>query len=271
MSSAFCNRRHSVLAALGQVRGERVLDLGCGTGLCSRLLKAQGAGLVVGQDVSEGMLSYARAQEPAGHRGIEYVHALPPALEGTFDAVLGVYVLPYAEQYAELVALCGTAARALRPGGRFVTLPVDPDYDGRREQWRLLAEGAPDDATADYLTRYPPGGDGDCDGLPVSAVAGSAFLDAEADGPGGVVVGDPAPIAAGRGDGESLLPLGAQGGVGRGLAEGAAPLRSMPRGAVGEHREPVGDQGGALDEVVVVARVGRSGERHQADPFANRG
>ncbi|MFJ4094877.1 class I SAM-dependent methyltransferase [Kitasatospora sp. NPDC089913] len=83
MSSAFCNRRHSVLAALGQVRGERVLDLGCGTGLCSRLLKAQGAGLVVGQDVSEGMLSYARAQEPAGHRGIEYVHALPPALEGT--------------------------------------------------------------------------------------------------------------------------------------------------------------------------------------------
>ncbi|MEV0187096.1 methyltransferase domain-containing protein [Kitasatospora purpeofusca] len=126
---------HSVLAALGHVRGERVLDLGCGTGLYSRLLKAHGADLVVGQDVSEGMLSYARAQEPAGHRGIEYVHTLPPALEGTFDAVLGVYVLPYAEQYAELVELCAMAARALKPGGRFVTLPVNPDYDGRREYY----------------------------------------------------------------------------------------------------------------------------------------
>ncbi|MFJ8434064.1 class I SAM-dependent methyltransferase [Kitasatospora sp. NPDC094019] len=127
---------HSVLAALGGVRGERVLDIGCGTGLYSRLLKAQGADLVVGQDVSEGMLSYARAQEPADSRGIEYVRSLPSGLAGTFDAVLGVYVLPYAEQYAELVELCGTAARALRPGGRFVTLPVNPDYDGGREYYR---------------------------------------------------------------------------------------------------------------------------------------
>ncbi|SDT83163.1 Ubiquinone/menaquinone biosynthesis C-methylase UbiE [Streptomyces sp. TLI_053] len=127
---------HSVLAALGRVRGERVLDIGCGTGLYSRLLKAQGADLVMGQDVSEGMLSYARAQEPADRRGIEYVRTLPSALEGTFDAALGVYVLPYAEQYAELVELCGLAARALKPGGRFVTLPVNPDYDGGREYYR---------------------------------------------------------------------------------------------------------------------------------------
>ncbi|MFF5564869.1 hypothetical protein ACFY7Z_01085 [Streptomyces sp. NPDC012623] len=57
-----------------------------------------------------------------------------------------MYVLPYATTYDELVGLCGTAAEALRPGGRFVTLPVHPDVHRdpdhyERYGFRLTADG----------------------------------------------------------------------------------------------------------------------------------
>ncbi|MGX4737288.1 hypothetical protein [Kitasatospora griseola] len=67
----------------------------------------------------------------------------------------------------------------------------------------------------------PLGGDSRFSRVPVGVVAGSAFLDVRASGLGGVVVDDPVLVAVG-GDNGQLLPLGAQGGVGRGSAEGAA-------------------------------------------------
>jgi SAM-dependent methyltransferase len=126
-------RRHleipSVLAAAGDLTGLAVLDLGCGSGVYTRLLRDGGARRVVGIDESAGMIAYAAAREREERRGIEYVAgALPAAEHGAFDLVLGVYVLPYANTAAELRSLCAQAAAALRPGGRFVTLPVHPDY-----------------------------------------------------------------------------------------------------------------------------------------------
>jgi len=46
----------------------------------------------------------------------------------------------------------------------------------KREQWRLLAEGAPDDATADYLHRYFEPTARAIDGLE-KALAGLGLLD----------------------------------------------------------------------------------------------
>lgn len=119
----------SVLTALGDLHGMRVLDLGCGSGVYTRLLKQYGAAHATGLDISAGMISHARAQEAADPIGVDYLDgALPDHLAGTFDLVLGVYVLPYATTPAELLELCSTAATALRPGGRFVTLPVHPGF-----------------------------------------------------------------------------------------------------------------------------------------------
>ncbi|MFE7409473.1 class I SAM-dependent methyltransferase [Streptomyces laurentii] len=120
----------SVLGAIGDLHGASVLDLGCGSGAYTRLVRQQGAARVTGMDVSPGMITHARARETVEPLGVDYLLGgdLPDALAGAFDLVLGVYVLPYARNRAELGRLCATAARALRPGGRFVTLPVHPGY-----------------------------------------------------------------------------------------------------------------------------------------------
>ncbi|WHM40935.1 class I SAM-dependent methyltransferase [Streptomyces sp. BPTC-684] len=122
----------SVLRALGALEGEQIYDIGCGTGLYSRVMKRRGAARVVGYDISEGMIAVARRREADRPLGIEYTTTASDAEAGAFGRALGVYILPYAEDYTTLVEMCSIAARALRPGGLFVTLPVNPDYHGGR-------------------------------------------------------------------------------------------------------------------------------------------
>ncbi|SEG95406.1 Ubiquinone/menaquinone biosynthesis C-methylase UbiE [Nonomuraea solani] len=142
----------TVLALIGDLSDRDVLDIGSGSGVYCRRLARQGARRVVGLDEAEGMLEYARSRERAEPLGIEYVAgALPAEMHGAFDLVLGVYVLPYATTTGELLELCRTAAEALRPGGRFVTLPVHPDYHGDPEYYasygfRLHSEHPREDA-----------------------------------------------------------------------------------------------------------------------------
>lgn len=118
----------SVVAALGDVRGLDVLDFGCGSGLYSRLLKRSGARSVVGYDLADGMLGYARRRAEKEGLDIEFVSELQPRFAGRFDVVLSVYVLPYATSVGELGQMCGELAGLLRPGGRLVALPIHPDY-----------------------------------------------------------------------------------------------------------------------------------------------
>ncbi|MFJ5611492.1 class I SAM-dependent methyltransferase [Streptomyces sp. NPDC093221] len=142
--SALPFRQHlefpTVLGAVGTVNAERkVLDLGCGSGVYSRMLAGRGAFAVTGLDESAGMIGYARRREEAERLGIRYVAGpLPAELHGKFDLVLAVYVLPYASSYPELVDLFRTAAGALRTGGELVTLPIHPDVP----------------ADPDYYSRY---------------------------------------------------------------------------------------------------------------------
>ena len=51
---------------LGDVNGKRALDVACGEGHYSRLLRQAGAEEVVGIDISERMIDLARASEGGG-------------------------------------------------------------------------------------------------------------------------------------------------------------------------------------------------------------
>ncbi|MET9478858.1 class I SAM-dependent methyltransferase [Streptomyces sp. NPDC006638] len=154
----------SVLGLLGDMSQLRVLDMGCGNGVYSRMLARAGAGHVLGTDASRGMIEHARDREAKDRLGINYLTgSLPPALAGTFDLVLGVYVLPYATTHDELTALCRSAADALRPGGRFVTLPVHPEvaYDAdhyARYGFRLHLDPPLTDGSPLELELSPGGG-----------------------------------------------------------------------------------------------------------------
>jgi len=148
-------------ALLPELRGKRILDLGCGFGWFARWAREQGAAEILGIDVSEKMLE--RAKEMTSAAAIAYQQAdleeveLPAA---RFDLVFSSLALHYIENLERLLISVRTA---LVPDGWFVfsmehpvyTAPLQPgwvEYEGR-PGWVLnsyLSEGA---RVTDWLTK----------------------------------------------------------------------------------------------------------------------
>ncbi|MEX2519387.1 MAG: class I SAM-dependent methyltransferase [Paracoccaceae bacterium] len=101
-----------VVALLDPVRGERILDLGCGDGPLTRALADHGCEMV-GVDASADMVARAVA------RGVDARamdgHEL--SFDAEFDAVFSNAALHWMTRPDAVIA---GAARALKPGGRFV-------------------------------------------------------------------------------------------------------------------------------------------------------
>lgn len=107
---------------IGARRGERVLDLACGTGIVARRLAplVGGEGVIVAVDVSPEMLARARSLPvPAGAR-VEWLRGDATALElgdDTFDLSVCQQGLQY---FADPAAGLAESRRTLRDGGRVV-------------------------------------------------------------------------------------------------------------------------------------------------------
>lgn len=126
----------ALLAVLGPVAGLRLLDLGCGTGYLARKLARSGAA-VVGIDITEPLITYAREREAEEALGIAYQIAdaadLAPIADGSFDVVLSNMVLMATPDAAGAIREAG---RVLRPGGRFVASMKHPCFDtGSASGW----------------------------------------------------------------------------------------------------------------------------------------
>ena len=103
-----------LLALLDAKPGERILDVGCGTGQLSAEIAHRGAE-VVGVDSSAEMIADARRNFPEVRFEVARAESLPYAAE--FDAVLSNAALHWVpDQHGALASI----ARALKPGGRFV-------------------------------------------------------------------------------------------------------------------------------------------------------
>ena len=105
----------TTLKLLGNVKGKKILDMGCGTGLYARILKQRGAH-VYGIDISEGMLAIARREVP----GVVFVQGNAEKLpynNKSFDIVLAALMLEYFPSWENVFK---EVRRVLKPRGIFI-------------------------------------------------------------------------------------------------------------------------------------------------------
>lgn len=114
--------RHTLFEMLGDIRGKTVLDLACGEGFYTRLLKQAGAAEVTGVDISSEMIHLAEEEEGRNPLGCTYVQQDVAEFEPpqAVDVVVAMYLLNYANTGTQLRRFCRVCYHALRPGGRFV-------------------------------------------------------------------------------------------------------------------------------------------------------
>lgn len=123
-SANFVMEEPALLDAIGDVRGLRVLDLGCGDAAVGRMLLDSGCRAYLGIDASARMIEAARdvldgTPGEARREPIERFSA--PA--GSFDLVISRLALHYVEDLDAVLAACRDC---LAPGGRAIFTVVHP-------------------------------------------------------------------------------------------------------------------------------------------------
>jgi trans-aconitate methyltransferase len=107
-------RGADLLDLLDPQSGERILDLGCGTGHLTAKIAERGAD-VVGLDASASMIAQARQNYP--RLRFQLADARNFTFDEPFDAVFSNAALHWIKEAGDVV---GSVARCLKPGGRFV-------------------------------------------------------------------------------------------------------------------------------------------------------
>src|SRR3954447_20969478 len=145
--------------------GERVLEVGCGSGVVLRDVARRVApsGLAVGLDSSPAVLSIARrlADEARLGEGIELHEADARALpfgDAAFDVALAVTTLAHIPQGRRAIP---EMVRVVRPGGRVGILDRDPDsyivsHPDRGMTRRIVAARADHGSADGWLARALP-------------------------------------------------------------------------------------------------------------------
>jgi ubiquinone/menaquinone biosynthesis C-methylase UbiE len=125
---------HTFFRMVRALDGKRVLDLACGSGFYTRLLKQHGAAEVIGIDISPEMIRLAHQQEQAELLGITYqvgdAATLPPLgpFDLPFDLVTAVYLLNYATSKDQMWGMFWSVYDNLVAGGRFVVYTINPVF-----------------------------------------------------------------------------------------------------------------------------------------------
>lgn len=136
--------------------GQRILDVGCGTGVLARAALAAGKTIkVTGVDPVENFISFARraANDPRAEFQVASVEALPFP-DGAFDATFGLLVL---QEFDDPDRSIGEMARVTRPFGRVVACQWD-FRDGMPMMtifWEVATALAPDKVAARRAAARP--------------------------------------------------------------------------------------------------------------------
>src|SRR5215472_638190 len=108
----------TLLRLIGDPTGKTVIDIACGEGFYTRLIRRRGAAKVSGVDLSEKMIGLARASEAQQQLGIDYMvgDGLNLGVEAQYDLAVAAYFLNYAHDCEELDAMCRGVACCLKKG-----------------------------------------------------------------------------------------------------------------------------------------------------------
>jgi len=122
--------RYTFFRMVGALDGQHALDLACGFGFYTRLLKQHGAAQVLGVDISSEMIRLAQQQEQAAPLGITYQvgDAVTLPLLGPFDLITAFHLLHYATSREQLRGMCRSTYDNLVAGGRFIAYIINPDF-----------------------------------------------------------------------------------------------------------------------------------------------
>ena len=136
------------------LRGKRVLDLGCGFGWFARWARQQGAVSVLGLDISRNMLE--RAREMTSDNAIEFRNVNLEDAEFSsvsFDFVFSALALHYVQNIARIFE---AVHNALCDEGRFVFSVEHPIFTASRNaQWLTQNDGAKTWPVDSYASEGP--------------------------------------------------------------------------------------------------------------------
>ncbi|MDF2658899.1 MAG: SAM-dependent methyltransferase [Paenibacillus sp.] len=131
---------HELRAMLPVLRDKRVLDLGCGYGWHCRYAREQHARSVLGVDLSEKMLAFAR--ENTDDSEIEYRRLAIEDIDfaaGEFDVAISSLALHYVERFD---IVCRKVHHCLIPGGTFILSVEHPVFTALAAQdWHYGPHG----------------------------------------------------------------------------------------------------------------------------------
>jgi ubiquinone/menaquinone biosynthesis C-methylase UbiE len=157
--------RSAYLGLLGIAAGERVLEVGCGSGVVLRDVarRVTPGGRAVGLDPSPALLAVARElAAAAGLAGLVELHegdarSLPFG-DGAFDAVLAVTALVHIPDAERVIA---EMVRVVRPGGRVGVFDRDNDtyfvsHPDRALTRRIVAAASEQSTVNPWIARQAP-------------------------------------------------------------------------------------------------------------------
>jgi SAM-dependent methyltransferase len=142
----------SELRLLGDVAGQRILELGCGGGQCSIAFARQGA-KAIGIDLSDEQIAFARRLAAEHGVAVRFEQGdaadLSRLAAASFDIVFSAYALQYVAAIEQCLA---GAARVLTPGGLLV---FSLDHPFREVFWDEEADEDSLVAVRSYWRRGP--------------------------------------------------------------------------------------------------------------------